>query len=169
MKWSVQQLQALKHKGLHVDESVDVSTLKEIDREIREVTPVHVVGDASFAKDIITFTLQISGSMTLPCARTLNDVEYPFSIQAMETFQLSEWATFDEDEEVHELVDNTVDLMPYVREQILLDKPLRVYSDKTEGPAPEEGPGWTLTTEEAQKEKVDPRLQKLQEFFKNNE
>ncbi|MCE7794718.1 YceD family protein [Salipaludibacillus sp. CUR1] len=169
MKWSVQQLLAFKQKGLQIDESVDASKVKEIDREIRDITPVRVKGETFIANDSVTFQLDISGSMTLPCARTLNDVEYPFSMQATEIFLLDEWATFEEDEDVHELKDNTVDLMPYVQERILLEKPMRVFSDKKEGPAPESGNGWELTTkDEPQKEKVDPRLKELEKFFDKN-
>ncbi|UTR15203.1 YceD family protein [Salipaludibacillus sp. LMS25] len=168
MKWSVQQLLAFKQKGMQIDESVDASKVKEIDREIRNISPVHVKGEALINHNAATFNLDISGSMTLPCARTLNDVEFPFTIHATEIFQLDEWAAFDEDEDVHELIDNTVDLMPYVRERILLEKPLRVFSERKEGPAPEEGEGWELTTKEDQnapQDKVDPRLKELEKFF----
>ncbi|ADH99147.1 YceD family protein [Salisediminibacterium selenitireducens] len=171
MKWSVQQLQALRHKGLQVDESVDMSQIMQVDREIRGVTPVLVRGKALFSKESVTFLLQISGSMTLPCARTLNDVEHPFTIQATEIFPLDEWATFEEDDEdVHDLDGQTVNLLPYIQERILLEKPLRVFSDKKAGPAPEEGPGWQLNLnveedEESDDTQVDPRLKKLEQFF----
>ncbi|MCR6095929.1 DUF177 domain-containing protein [Salipaludibacillus agaradhaerens] len=168
MKWSVQQLHAFKQKGMQIDELVDANKVKEIDREIRDISPVHVKGEALINHSTATFNLEISGSMTLPCARTLNDVEFPFSIAATEIFQLDEWTTYDGDEDVHELIDNTVDLMPYVRERILLEKPMRVFSEKKEGPAPEEGEGWELTTKEDQNEpqdKVDPRLKELEKFF----
>ncbi|PYZ93257.1 hypothetical protein CR194_08660 [Salipaludibacillus keqinensis] len=166
MKWSVQQLIAFKQKGMHIDESVDMSKVKELDREIREITPVRVTGDAYFTKQAVTFQLEISGTMTLPCARTLNDVEYPFSINATEMFQLDEWATFEEDDEVHELENDTVDLMPYVQERILLEKPMRVFSDKDEGPAPASGKGWErVDKDEETTEKVDPRLKELEKFF----
>ncbi|WP_280769096.1 YceD family protein [Salipaludibacillus daqingensis] len=166
MKWSVQQLLAFKKNGLHIDESVDMSKIKEIDREVREINPVKVKGDAFFTRDAVTFQLELSGSMTLPCARTLNDVEYPFSINATEIFQLDEWATFDNDEDVHELEDDTVDLMPYLQERVLLEKPMRVFSELKEGPAPESGEGWQLTNpDEEQQQKIDPRLKELEKFF----
>ncbi|WP_096189237.1 YceD family protein [Evansella halocellulosilytica] len=168
MKWSVQQLAAFKNKGLHIEESVDVSEVKEIDREIREITPVQVKGDGYFSSKTVTFNLEISGSMTLPCARTLNDVEYPFTINAREIFQLDEWATFEEDDEVHELEDNTVDLLPYVKERILLEKPMRVFSEEDEGPAPKSGKDWELKTKDEDQTKMDPRLKELEKFFDNN-
>jgi len=166
MKWSVKQLLAFKKNGLHIDESVDMSKVKEVDREIRKMTLVQVKGDAFFMRDAVTFQLELSGSMTLPCARTLNDVEYPFSINATEIFQLDEWATFENDEDVHELEDDMVDLMPYLQERVLLEKPTRVFSELKEGPAPESGDGWELTKmDEVKKRKVDPRFKELEKFF----
>ena len=166
MKWSVQQLLAYKEKGLTVDDTVDVSSVKGIDREIRDVTPVKVTGNAIFSNDAITFRLKLKGAMTLPCARTLNDVEYPFEIEATEIFKLKDWATFDnQKEDVHELEDNAVDLMPYVRERILLEKPMRVFSEADEGPAPASGKGWELQTKEEESKKIDPRLKELEKFF----
>ncbi|MFA9557346.1 DUF177 domain-containing protein [Evansella sp. AB-rgal1] len=166
MKWSVQQLLANKGKGLHIDQFVNMEEVRKIDREIREISPIKVVGDAYFSNTAVTFQLTIEGTMTLPCARTLNDVEFPFTIDATEIFQLDQWATFENDEDVHVVKDNTVDLLPYVRERILLEKPLRVFSDKDEGAAPASGNGWELhTKEEEEQEKVDPRLQELAKFF----
>ncbi|MDQ0253834.1 uncharacterized protein J2S74_001206 [Evansella vedderi] len=165
MKWSVQQLLTYKEKGLHIDESVDVSEIKKIDREIRDITPVRVIGDARIMKQSVTFRLVISGSMTLPCARTLNDVEYPFNIEAVEIFQLDEMAVFDEEDEVHKVKGNTVDLFPYVLERILLEKPLRVFSNEDEGLAPASGKDWELQTKEEDSVKIDPRLKELEKFF----
>lgn len=170
MKWSVQQLRALRHKGLQVNESVDMSQIMQVDREIRDVTPVQVTGRGYFSKESVTFKLEISGKMVLPCARTLNDVDHPFTIQAVEIFPLDEWATFEEDDEdVHDLDGQTVNLLPYIRERILLEKPFRVFSDKKAGPAPEEGPGWQLNVDvkndQPEGGQVDSRLKKLEQFF----
>ncbi|PRO64741.1 YceD family protein [Alkalicoccus urumqiensis] len=171
MKWSIQQLQRYRGEELQLNDSVDVEKVKELDREIREVTPVHVTGHAEVTRDRAVFILHLEGEMTLPCARTLNDVSYPFSIDTVEIFQLSERATFDEDDDVHELESNTVDLLPWLREQVLLAKPLRVFSDLPEGPAPKSGNGWELETEEPEggTQKVDPRLAKLGQWLDKNE
>ncbi|SDN24597.1 YceD family protein [Alkalicoccus daliensis] len=172
MKWSIQQLQSFKNDGVLLDESVDVSEVKQVDREIRDISTVKVKGSGSISRDLATFHLKIEGTMTLPCARTLNDVEFPFAIDAIEAFQLSEGATFDEEDEVHELTSNTVDLLPFVQERILLEKPFRVFSEKSEGPAPHSGNGWKMQAEDAdadQKKQVDPRLAKLENLFKKDE
>ncbi|MDG5788306.1 YceD family protein [Evansella sp. AB-P1] len=167
MKWLVQQLLTHKENGLHIDESVDVSEVKEVDREIRDISPVQVTGDAFFSSKAVTFQLRISGTMILPCARTLNDVEYPFTIEAIEIFRLNDRGIFEEEEEVHDIENNTINLLPYVKERILLEKPLRVFSDKDESLAPASGKGWELRTKEEEKGKIDPRLKELEKFFDN--
>lgn len=169
MKWSVQQLLALKEQGIHIHTSVDVSDLMEIDKEIRQITPVKVVGDGYVTNEAVTFHLTLEGEMTLPCARTLVDVKYPFSINATEIFKLKDDVAFEEDDEdVHELENSVVDLIPYVKERILLEKPLRVISENTEEKealAPQSGKDWKLVTEEEQKKSIDPRLKVLEKFF----
>ncbi|SER51527.1 YceD family protein [Salisediminibacterium halotolerans] len=169
MKWSVQQLQSLRHKGLQVNESVELNELSTLDPEVRDVTPVHVKGEASFVDGTVTFRLAIEGALTLPCARTLNDVVFPFYIEADEMFQLDGKDAADEENDVHEPEGQTVDLKPYIQERILLEKPLRVFSENQDGPAPPEGDGWELQVEEEPTEEdekaVDPRLKELGKFF----
>ena len=48
MKWSIHQLNKLRNKGLTLDEMVDVSELKEVEKDIREINPVHVTGRVDF-------------------------------------------------------------------------------------------------------------------------
>lgn len=167
MKWSVRQLLANREQGLRIDTSLDVSDITEIDKEIRQIAPVKVVGNGHVTTKAITFHLTIEGEMILPCARTLNDVKYPFSIEATEIFKLKDDGTFDEeDEDVHELKGQIVDLIPYVKERILLEKPLRVISDEVEETlAPQSGTDWKFVIEDEQKDSIDPRLKKLEKFF----
>lgn len=168
MKWSVRELLANREQELHIHTFVDVSDIKKIDKEIRHITPVKVVGEGYITKEAITFELTLNGEMILPCARTLNDVKFPFSIQATEIFRLVDDGTFEEDDvDVHEMEGHVVDLIPYLKERILLEKPLRVISDEAEAQAPQHGAGWEFVLEEKQEDKMDPRLQKLAKFFEN--
>ena len=99
MKWTVHQLQQFQHREMPIDEYVDVSDLKQIDTLIRDISPVHVQGKADIGSTKFTFHLSVSGTMVLPCSRTLVDVSYPFSIETTETFftndydicQLAQW------------------------------------------------------------------------------
>ncbi len=44
-------------------EMVDVSELKEVEKDIREINPVHVTGRVDFGSGKFTFHLHITGSM----------------------------------------------------------------------------------------------------------
>ncbi len=165
MKWTVQQLNALKTKGIKIDEMVDVSDLKEMDREIRDVSLVHVMGEATFSNHSVTFLLKISGDMVLPCSRTLADVKLSFQTETSETFKFHDWIGFDGDDDVHDIENDTLDLLPYIKQAILLEIPLQIFSEGLEGEAPPSGNDWELLTEENKKERIDPRLADLAKFF----
>lgn len=175
MKWSIQQLYAKRVRGLVVDDEVNVDELKERDSEIRDISPAKVSGRAEFSADgLVTFFLRISGEMTLPCARSLADVRYSFETETEEMFQIDGYKDT-EDEEIREPENGFVDLLPAVKESILLSIPIQVFADEEEqkkGPAPLEGENWSLISEEEASEEtekeadtVDPRLKDLSKFF----
>lgn len=169
MRWSVQQLLAKRHLGLEIDEDVRVTDLKERDKNIRDISTVHVTGDTTFQEDIVTFHLRITGEMTLPCSRTLLDVRYPFDIKTNESFRLDGLPIDEEDIHMHELDQGYVDLLPYVKENILLEVPMQIFAENIEGKepiAPQQGNGWKVVDEEEkQEDTVDPRLAELAKFF----
>ncbi len=166
MKWSIQKLNTLKNKGIKIDEMVDVSDLKNRNQEIRDISLVHVTGEGTFSNHSLTFSLEIKGEMILPCSRTLADVLFPFQVQTIEVFKLHDWRGFEDyDEDVHELENDTVDLLPYIKQTILLEVPIQIFCEGETGEAPPSGSGWELLTEERKKEKIDPRLAVLAKFF----
>ncbi|MEC2074713.1 DUF177 domain-containing protein [Metabacillus fastidiosus] len=171
MKWTISQLHQLQNKGLNIDEMVDVSDIKQVNEEIRDIKPVHVVGRADINASKATFHLKISGSMTLPCSRTLVDVNYPFSIETTETFLLKHM-DFETFEDLHETEGEIVDLTPIIKEILLLEIPMQVFCDDVrEGQeiAPQSGKDWEVITEDEHNNKIDPRLAELAKFFENND
>jgi len=165
LKWSVHELFKLQAKGLTIDENVELNELVQSHPDLLKLSPIHVIGKADISSEKVTFHLQLSGVMTLPCARTLEDVEYPFQIQSKETFLLQS-EEFDMDENTHQVQGEMVDLIPVIRELVLLEIPLQVFSDHA---APQEGKDWKIVTEEEQKNKIDPRLAGLAKFFEKED
>jgi uncharacterized protein len=109
--------------------------------------------------------LQITGTMLLPCALTLDEVEYPFTVSSTEIFSFEKP---DPEEDVHEVKKDIVDLTPVVFENIMLEVPMRVVKDKAS--IANEGRGWKLLDNAADCEEedyIDPRLAKLKEYFKD--
>ncbi|MFC4404680.1 YceD family protein [Gracilibacillus xinjiangensis] len=168
MKISLQKLKQLHGNPLSFDESVDVRELEELDNDIRKIDPVQVKGTARIDGTEITFDFDIMGQMILPCARTLVDVPYDFTIHAVETFTTSSYKS--NDGEVHKVDTEVLDLNPYIKENIILEIPFRVFAEQEvlEANTISEGKGWTLMTEEQTNEKIDPRLEKLKALLDDN-
>jgi uncharacterized protein len=172
MKWSLQELKTFYRKPLTFEQNVDASGVMEKDHEIRSIEPVYVEGHADVTQQKATFYLTIKGKMVLPCANTLVDVEFPFSVKTTEIFIFDPNYTEYEDElSLHKVEGHYVDLLPVIEEHILLEKPLKVTAaDVKESPAPAEGEGWQRITDEDLKDRVDPRMAGLAKFFdKDNE
>ena len=154
------------------DETVDVSELASSNNnDIRQIDPVQVKGMCTVDKDELIFSFTIEGKMILPCARSLVDVPYSFSIDATEVFTTSpQLDREDEENDVHQLLEETLDLKPYIKENIVLETPYRVFSNEK---ALDKGEGWSFYMEDEHQEekrhKIDPRLEKLQQLLKNSD
>lgn len=146
------------------EETLDVSDIPSmIESDIRKISTVTVNGICTIDKDEIIFNYSIKGEMILPCARTLVDVPYQLDINSTEVFTTDLTLPSDNAEEIHPVIGEVVDLEPYIKEEIILNIPFRVFSDEE---IIEEGKGWTYFTEDEKEEsdsdKIDPRLEKLQ-------
>lgn len=88
----------------------------------------------------LAVNLNVKGIMVLPCAITLNPVEYPFNIDINgEISEISD--NFDKN------CTNTIDIFPIIWENILMEIPMRVVSEEAKD-YKAEGDGWKLITEE---------------------
>ncbi|HZG71601.1 MAG TPA: YceD family protein [Chondromyces sp.] len=174
MKWSVIQLQKFRDKGLQIDEMVDLPELKKRDPQIRHIDPVHVTGRGDISSEKVTFHLRLEGEMILPCSRTLKDVPYPFDVQTTETFLLksSSYSEYEE-EEVHQVQGDVIDLKPIMEEILLLEVPLQVFCEDADDDFSFSGKGWELQDDDSgsqgeTEEKLDPRMAELAKFFDQN-
>jgi uncharacterized protein len=167
MKFTLQKLKT--ESPFHFEGNVDVSDLEEMNNDIRKIDPVHVKGVATIQGEHITFQFDIRGTMVLPCARTLADVDYPFHISCVEVFSTSPHHS-EKDDEIHEIHGEILDLTPYIKENILLEVPLQVFASNMNEDAQFQnaGFGWQFLDEEKEEQKVDPRLEKLSQFFQKD-
>ncbi len=135
---------------------VPLEMLKNTD--IRRISPVKVEGYIFNNEEEYELYITIKGTMILPCARTLKDVEYPFSSEIDEIIG-------ENDDNSLEINQNRLDIFPIVWQNILVDVPLRVLApDASDEPV--EGDGWRLITEDTNEEAIDPRLAKLKDYIK---
>lgn len=129
-----------------------------VNTDIRRISPVKVIGYVYNNEEELELSITIKGTMVLPCARTLKDVNYPFNIEINDVIGQNS----DNSLEINQ---NTLDIFPIVWQNILVDVPLRVLVPDAEEESIE-GDGWRLITEDDKKEEIDPRLSKLKDYFK---
>ena len=149
-----------------IDSSIEIDTTINFDAEdiknaeMLDLTDVSVTGQiVKNSLDNYNVTLHVTGKMVLPCAITLKPVDYPFIVDIDEIFS-------EDAQEISKKVknfENTIDILPIVWENILMEIPMRVVRpdaslDKIEGD------GWKLVTEDSKNE--NPELAKLKDLFK---
>ncbi|SEN63956.1 uncharacterized protein SAMN04488134_101533 [Amphibacillus marinus] len=168
MKIPIQKI--LQKDEFSFQDQVDVSELEALNNDIRQVGHVSVNGKASIQNQTITCQLLISGTMILPCARTLVDVSYPFEIATVEMFSIDPFYEEEDESEIHPVSGEVLDLEPYIKENVLLEVPFRVFAnaEEIEEKALSAGNGWTVVNEEDQVDKIDPRFEKLQSLLNDD-
>lgn len=108
MKWTVYQLHQKAKNSFDFHETVDLNELTSLHSDIRRISPVEVKGTGVIESKQVAFDLTITGEMTLPCSRTLVDVNYPFAISTKELFVLHKTDDI-EDEDVSIVEDDIID------------------------------------------------------------
>lgn len=140
---------------------IDKSYLKNSD--IKDISKVKVNGSIVPVEDNFELRLNIKCSLTLTCSISLKDVPYNIDIDVNEVIGDS---NSDIDiEENNKIINNTIDLIPIIWQNIILEVPLKVISPDVK----EENlfaDGWRLITDEKVMDNdIDPRLEKLKDFL----
>ena len=169
LKWTLSQLQKYRNKDFMIDETIRVDEIKQDDPTIREVSPMHITGRGDIDSTKVTFHLKIEGHLILPCSRTLVDVILPINVETTETFLL-QGSVYETEEEAYQVKGDVIDVMPIIREILLLEVPMQVFCEdvESEEAAPQSGKDWEVIHEEDQSKKIDPRLAGLAKFFDEN-
>lgn len=159
MKWTLSQLQKHRSKDFPIDEIVNVDEVKEVEQSVRAVSPMHITGRADIDSTKVTFHLKINGHLVLPCSRTLVDVNYPIDVETTETFLLK-GLDYETEEEVHQVKGDVIDLMPVIKEILVLEVPMQVFCEdvSSDEGAPQSGKDWEVIHEQEKQDKIDPRL-----------
>jgi uncharacterized protein len=171
MKWAIHQLSKYRHNGMPIDETILLDDVMTRNPDIRKISPVHVKGHCTFGAEQMTCHFQLTGTLTLPCSRTWEDVEYPFDIQTDELFSWSEKHKVD-DGEIHYVEGDVVNVDPVLEELILVEIPFQVFKEDANHLPIAGGKNWSYLTEEElsvkeenEPKKSDPRLADLAKYF----
>ena len=139
----------------NIDKFIEVNETYSFNEEQLSGTDLLKLDDVKIEGEIfknslgnIELNLNVEGEMVLPCAITLKPVKYPFNIEISgEIEELME--NFEENERNFQ---NSIDILPIIWENILMEIPMRVVSEDAEdSDILKEGNGWKFVTEEEEK------------------
>ncbi|MBO6145399.1 MAG: DUF177 domain-containing protein [Bacilli bacterium] len=140
---------------------IDKSYLENTD--IRDISKVKVEGSIRPYENNFELNMNIKCTLTLICSISLKDVKYDVDIDVNEV--IGESTDEVEIEENNKIINNTIDLIPIIWQNIILEVPLKVISPDVKRENLE-GDGWKFVTEEKVDNKdIDPRLEKLKDFL----
>ena len=134
-------------KNVLIDTTYSFSKEQMQGTDLLKLDNVKIVGELH--KNVlgnIVLSIEVSGVMILPCAITLKPVEYPFSIVIDDEIE----KLYENIEENPINLQNTIDILPIIWENILMEIPMRVVSPDAEG-VKLSGDGWKLVTNEEEK------------------
>lgn len=132
------------NKEIIIDNVIEAKEPNLMHPDLRKITPVYVTGSGYLIdEENFIFTLKAEGVMTLPCAITLEDTEYPFSID----IEIKVALALEKDEDAYELVNNYIDIEPILWQNIIAEIPIKVVSPNA-FKAKRSGGGWRLLTED---------------------
>lgn len=141
--------------------TIDESYLKNTD--VKDISKVKINGKIKPYENNFELILNIKCTLTLVCSISLKDVKYDITIDINEII-----GDNNEDMEIEEnnkIINNSIDLIPIIWQNILLEVPLKVISPDVEVKNLQ-GDGWKFITEEEVSNKdIDPRLEKLKSFL----
>ena len=145
---------------IEIDESIDIPKDLLEGTDIKNISKVKVNGNIIENGESYEVNLNISCDLTLVCSVSLNDVNYPINIEINEIISQNG----ENIEDFCKIINNSIDLVPIIWQNILVEVPIRVVSPDIE----EEniyGDGWKFITKEEENKEIDPRLEKLKDFL----
>ena len=139
-----------------IDEVIDIPK-EYLTDDIKDISKVIVTGNVTSDGYMLSLNLNIKCTLTLICSISLKDVNYDIN------FDVEEEISEDNDENM-KILNNSIDLLPIIWQNILMEIPIKVVS-----PDIEEkniyGDGWKFITDEEEDKEIDPRLSKLKDFL----
>lgn len=131
---------------IEIDEEFEIPEVDVKNTEIKKISKVKVKGNIYKLDDgLFELNLNASGIMTLLCALSLEEIEYPFKIDIKNTIEQENSINFT----------NILDIFPIVWENIVLEIPSRIVKDNIN--IKTSGNGWNLITDEEIKNMEDEK------------
>ena len=161
LKWSKSQLARLDIPNFTFHESIVLdSNFIESIPNLLDLKDIVLEGKGHYLDELDTLRLEftIKGIMVVPCARSLEPVDYHFESVNEAEYSFSE----SQNEECIIVKNNIIDTTELIKEIISLEVPIRVIKEGAE--LKKSGKGWEVKGEN--EVGIDPRFEKLKELFK---
>lgn len=151
MKWAVPELRRM-NKPVVFDETLDLSNEIVGFNGVKNISLVHVSGNGyEYEENHFLFRMNIDALLTLTCAITLEDVPYSISLDVEEIFGYDQ----EDDLDINLIDGQTIDLIPSILTNIIVNIPMRVVKD-----------GAVHNDDIEEKDEINPAFASLAEYFK---
>ena len=158
MKIDLLRLKNNIDKIIQIEDKIQFKKEQLENTELLDLKNVKIKGELKKdSMDDITIYLKVTGTMYLPCAITLEPVEHKFESTIDDKLE-----NVLEELKNDKKIENTIDILPIIWENILMEIPMRVVSPNAKLEKLK-GDGWQFITE--QKGNVNPELEKLKDLL----
>ena len=126
--------------SVFIDENISIPEEYDLNKAgIRKIENLHVSGTISidYADEIVA-DLTVTGDFILPCAVSLEDVLYPINVKIEENMGKFE--------DFYNKNKNTLDILPFIWENIVSEVPIRVVKDEYKD-FKQSGNGWEVISD----------------------
>ena len=145
-------------KVIEINDDISFDGFDFSGTDLINLKDVHVSGNLTKdSMDDICLYLSVSGVMVLPCAITLEEVLHNFSFVVDDKLE-----NILEELKNDKKIENTIDILPIIWENILMEIPMRVVSPNAKLDNLK-GDGWRFVTDEVKS--VNPELEKLKDLL----
>ena len=126
--------------SVSIDENISIPEEYDLNKAgIRKIENLHVSGTISIDyEDEIVADLTVTGDFILPCAVSLEDVLYPINVKIEENMGKFE--------DFYNKNKNTLDILPFIWENIVSEVPIRVVKDEYKN-VHLQGDGWEVVSD----------------------
>lgn len=161
---------AAKGNTVHLHGQMDVTDMIKRSKEIISAEPLLYDLNAKHSVHAVNVTGQLFADMELVCSRCLCYYDEKLQIAFHEAFSYKNSASKQEgtveDENIHYVSEDKVDLAPYLEENVLLELPYIPLCDLAcKGLCPVCGTNRNERLCGCKQENIDPRLAGLEKFF----
>lgn len=126
MKWTIHELVKKAKNNNDLDFTLDLNRyITETQEDLARIAPTHVTGTFHYdeSAEIFDFDFKIQTTLTMLCALTLKEVEVKLNFASQMSF-----STEFVDDDTHVIEGITIEIDQYIFSEILVEKPMKVYS-----------------------------------------